>query len=57
MKAMILAAGTGERLKPLTSTIPKPMLPVCNKPVMEYSVELCKKHNFNDIKVNLNFLP
>lgn len=57
MKAMILAAGTGERLKPLTSTIPKPMLPVCNKPVMEYSIELCKKHNFNDIKVNLHFLP
>lgn len=57
MKAMILAAGLGERLKPLTLTIPKPMLPVCNKPVMEYSIELCKKHNIKDIKVNLHYLP
>jgi len=57
MKAMILAAGLGERLRPLTQSIPKTMLPVCNKPVMEYSVELCKKHNFNDIKINLHYLP
>ena len=57
MKAMILAAGLGERLKPLTLTIPKPMLPVCNKPVMEYSIELCKKHDFKDIKINLHYLP
>ncbi|CAF3915013.1 unnamed protein product, partial [Rotaria sp. Silwood1] len=57
MKAMILAAGLGERLKPLTLTIPKPMLPVCNKPVMEYSIELCKKYGFNDIKINLHYLP
>jgi NDP-sugar pyrophosphorylase family protein/lipopolysaccharide/colanic/teichoic acid biosynthesis glycosyltransferase len=57
MKAMILAAGLGERLKPLTLTIPKPMLPVCNKPVMEYSIELCKKHNIKDIKINVHYLP
>lgn len=57
MNAMILAAGLGERLKPLTLTIPKPMLPVCNKPVMEYSIELCKKHNIKDIKINLHYLP
>ncbi|MBS1494502.1 MAG: sugar transferase [Bacteroidetes bacterium] len=57
MKAMILAAGLGERLKPLTLSIPKPMLPVCNKPVMQYSLELCRKHNIKDIKVNLHYLP
>lgn len=57
MKAMILAAGLGERLKPLTLTIPKPMLPVCNKPVMEYSIELCKKHSIKDVKINLHYLP
>lgn len=33
------------------------MLPVCNKPVMEYSIELCKKHDFKDIKINLHYLP
>ncbi|MBS1513883.1 MAG: sugar transferase, partial [Bacteroidetes bacterium] len=54
---MILAAGFGERLRPLTLTIPKPMLPVCNKPVMEYSVELCSRHDFKDIKINLHYLP
>jgi len=57
MRAMILAAGLGERLKPLTLSIPKPMLPVCNKPVMQYTIELCRTHNIKDIKINLHYLP
>ena len=57
MKAMILAAGKGTRLQPLTLTLPKPMLPVGNKAALEHIVELCKRHNVNDIKMNLHYLP
>ena len=39
MKAMILAAGKGTRVRPLTHQLPKPMIPVLGKPVMEYLVE------------------
>jgi len=56
MKAMILAAGVGSRLDPLTRTIPKPLVPVLNRPVMEYLVELLKKHGFDEIMVNLHYL-
>src|SRR5260221_3089679 len=56
MKAMILAAGVGSRLYPLTRTVPKPLVPILNRPVMEYLVELLKKHGFNEIMVNLHYL-
>ena len=57
MKAMILAAGRGTRLQPLTHELPKPMIPVLGKPVMEYLVEQLAKHNFRDIMVNVSHLP
>lgn len=57
MKAMILAAGKGTRLQPLTLTLPKPMLPVGNKAALEHIVDLCKKHNIEQIKMNLHYLP
>jgi len=57
MKAMILSAGIGSRLYPITEHTPKPMLSVLNKPVLEHSVELCKKHNISDIMMNLHYLP
>lgn len=57
LKAMILAAGMGSRLMPLTLTIPKPMLPIVNKPSLEHIVELCKRHGIKDIKINLYHLP
>src|SRR5947207_15225303 len=53
MKAMILAAGVGSRLDPLTRNVPKPLVPILNRPVMEYLIELLKKHGFNEIMVNL----
>lgn len=53
MKAMILAAGVGSRLDPLTRRLPKPMVPIINKPVIEHIVELLKKHGFNEIMMNL----
>jgi len=57
MKAMILAAGVGSRLMPLTLTIPKPMLPVANKPALEHIVNLCKRNGIQKIKMNLHYLP
>jgi len=56
MKAMILAAGVGSRLDPLTRAVPKPMVPIVNRPVMEHLVQLLKKHGFTDIMVNLYYL-
>ena len=57
MKAMILAAGKGTRVRPLTDEIPKPMIPIIGKPVMEYLVEELARHGFNDIMVNVSHLP
>lgn len=56
MKAMILAAGVGSRLDPLTRNVPKPLVPIINRPVMEYLIDLLKIHGFNEIMVNLHYL-
>ncbi|BAY51534.1 mannose-1-phosphate guanyltransferase [Thermostichus vulcanus NIES-2134] len=56
MKAMILAAGKGTRVRPITYTIPKPMIPILQKPVMEFLVELLRQHGFNQIMVNVSHL-
>lgn len=52
-----MAAGVGSRLMPLTATMPKPMVPIVNKPVMEYSLDLLKRHGITDIIANLHYLP
>ncbi|EYE89372.1 nucleotidyltransferase [Fervidicella metallireducens AeB] len=57
MKAVIMAGGEGTRLRPLTSDIPKPMVPILNKPVMEHIINLLKKHNIVDIAATLYYLP
>jgi mannose-1-phosphate guanylyltransferase len=56
MKAMILAAGKGTRVRPITYTIPKPMIPILEKPVMEFLLELLRKHGFTEIMVNVSHL-
>ncbi len=56
MKAMILAAGKGTRVRPITYTIPKPMIPILQKPVMEFLLELLRQHGFNEIMVNVSHL-
>lgn len=57
MRAVIMAGGEGKRLRPLTCTVPKPMLPVANRPVVEYAVELLKKHGIYEIGFTLQYLP
>jgi len=56
MKAMILAAGKGTRVRPITHTIPKPMIPIFQKPVMEFLLELLRQHGFDEIMVNVSHL-
>ncbi len=57
MQAIIMAGGEGTRLRPLTCSLPKPMVPVLGKPAMEYSVALLKRHGVTEIGVTLGFLP
>jgi len=57
MKAVIMAGGEGTRLRPLTSNLPKPMMPLANRPMMEHVVNLLKRHGLDDIVVTLAFMP
>ncbi|MYK39941.1 MAG: nucleotidyltransferase family protein [Gemmatimonadetes bacterium] len=57
MKAMILAAGRGTRLRPLTDEIPKAMVPFAGKPLLEHVVRLLARHGFDDLVINLHHLP
>lgn len=54
---MIMAAGLGTRLLPLTDPLPKPMMPVLNTPVMEYSIRLLQMHGVSDIVANTHYNP
>ncbi len=56
MKAMILAAGRGERMRPLTDSVPKPLLPVAGKPLMQYHIEALAAAGIRDIVINLAWL-
>ena len=56
MKAMILAAGRGTRVRPITFTIPKPLIPILQKPVMEFLLELLRQHGFDQVMVNVSHL-
>lgn len=55
-QVMILAAGVGSRLDPLTSQIPKPLCPILGRPVMEHIVRLCKKHGFTEFAANTHVM-
>ena len=54
---MILAAGRGTRLRPLTDATPKAMVPFADKPLLEYVVRLLAQHGFDDLVINLHHLP
>lgn len=55
MQAVILAGGKGTRLYPLTSRVPKPMVNFFNKPVLEHTIELLKRHDIRDIVITLAY--
>jgi len=57
VKALILAAGEGQRLRPLTHDRPKPMLPVGARPLLEQIIILLKQHRIADIAINLHYKP
>src|SRR5215203_3620735 len=57
MRAMVLAAGLGTRLRPITYAIPKPMVPVVNRPVMEHTLRLLARHGFREAIANLHWFP
>lgn len=52
-----MAGGQGERLRPLTCELPKPMVPVLNRPVLEHLVMLLKRHGFSDIIITAHYMP
>jgi MurNAc alpha-1-phosphate uridylyltransferase len=52
MKAMILAAGRGERMRPLTDTTPKPLLTVCGKPLIAHHIEALAAAGFDELVIN-----
>lgn len=57
MKAMLLAAGQGTRLRPLTERIPKCMVPLSGKPLLEYTIEWLRRYDVTQIIINLYHLP
>lgn len=56
-QAVILAGGRGERLRPITDTIPKPMVPINGRPFLEYLVELLKDNGIQEVVMLLGYLP
>ncbi len=57
MKGMILAAGEGTRLRPLTNHTPKPMLPLGDRPLLEHVITYLRAHGVDDLAINLYHLP
>src|ERR1035437_6497839 len=57
MRAMVLAAGVGQRLRPLTHGRPKPMLPLGGKPLLEHNLRLLARYGIREIAINLHFHP
>jgi len=57
MKAFLLAAGLGARLRPLTNSVPKCMVPIDGKPMLHYWFSLLQKHHITDVLINLHHLP
>lgn len=56
MKAFVLAAGRGERMRPLTNNIPKPLVPLNGRPLIEYQLEKLEKAGIRDVIINVAYL-
>ncbi len=57
MRVMIMAAGIGTRLRPITDLLPKPMAPIVNRPALFHILRLLKRHGFREVVINLHHLP
>ncbi len=57
MQAVILCAGLGTRLRPLTNTVPKAMAPIGDRPLLWHQIEHLKRHGIREIFINLHYLP
>ena len=55
MKAMLLAAGFGTRLRPLTESVPKPLLPLGPYPLLVWNLLLLRRHGIGDVMINLHY--
>jgi mannose-1-phosphate guanylyltransferase / phosphomannomutase len=56
MKAVVMAGGEGSRLRPITSNRPKPLVPICNTPIMEHILTLLKRHEITEVVSTLHYL-
>jgi len=56
VKAVVMAGGEGTRLRPMTSSMPKPLLPVANRPIMEHVLRLLRRHGLTEVVVTVQFL-
>src|SRR5688572_17859262 len=56
VKAAILAGGRGTRVRPITTTLPKPMIPIINRPVMEFLIDVLKQHGCDEIVITTSYL-
>lgn len=57
MRAVLMAGGSGTRLRPLTCDLPKPMVPILNRPIAEHIIDLLKRHHITEIIATLHYLP
>jgi NDP-sugar pyrophosphorylase family protein len=57
MKAMVMAAGLGTRLRPLTDYLPKPMVPIANRPVLHHLLNLLGRHDIREVGINVHYFP
>lgn len=57
MRAVLMAGGSGTRLRPLTCDLPKPMVPILNRPIAEHIINLLKRNNIKEIIATLHYLP
>ncbi|MEH2198683.1 mannose-1-phosphate guanyltransferase [Nostoc sp.] len=57
MRAVLMAGGSGTRLRPLTCDVPKPMVPILNRPIAEHIINLLKRHQITEVIATLHYLP
>ena len=57
MRAVLMAGGSGTRLRPLTCDLPKPMVSILNRPIAEHIINLLKRHHITEIIATLHYLP